>query len=410
LNADDSSGRLTPIQRRSVWTFAGVGGAVLALLTVLQGKLSALHLFTEMKFAVSLLIGAVAALISLLQSSLGNRRIGHDQARALDFALVGSATRAAEFRDPIDLGATADLSHCEYRKRDEDADVRTAMEESGLCVVGPRGAGRRRAAFEALRAVSPNAKILCPVDANGLSTLLHGQDQLLFAISRLRRRASPRRAGFRFASVRARKTRRAAVIGRREVGPAILWLDDLERFLDGLDIDGLTRFLGKTVGDKPDEDHQPSAVRVVATMRDETHKRIVGAEDDVAHRARRLLALGRVMTISTLSQGEAAPKAAEPSLQPLVTVNGTLVVLLVIILVLVLWLLRSWAHHHGWTVPPRSPLRCRPSKPRCRPAIPPRHPRPPRVCRLAETGSPRPDRELSGFGVGVSVHGRGRSP
>jgi hypothetical protein len=365
LNADDGSGRLTPVQKRSVWTFAGVGGAVLALLTVLQGQLSALHLFTDMKFAVSLLIGALAALITLLQSSLGNRRTEHDQARALDAALVGSATRAVEFWDPVDLGATAGLPQCDYRKRDEDTEIRSAMEQCWLvCVVGPRGSGKTRAAFEALRATRANAKILCPVDADGLRTLLQGQDQLLSAIAD-HDAANPRRephSGWHpFARMRHAARR---LFGHREGVPAVLWLDDLERFLDGLDIDGLTRFLGKTAGDEADEDQHPSALRLVATMRDKTHERIVGGDDDVAHRARRLLALGRVVPISALPEGEVALSATSRSPQPLpeaprvghlrptVTLNGTLVVLLAIILVLVLWLVQSWAHHHGWTVPP----------------------------------------------------------
>ena len=365
MNADDGSGRLTPVQRRSVWTFAGVGGAVLALLTVLQGQLSALHLFTDMKFAVSLLIGAVAALITLLQSSHGNRRSERDQARALDAALVGPATRAAEFWDPVDLGDTADPPNSEYQTRDEDTEIRAEMDQCWLvCVIGPRGAGKTRAAFEAVRAIRANAKILCPVDANGLSILLRGQDQLLAAIADYDAAHSRNEPGFR-RHLLARTQRVARrLFGSRKPVRAILWLDDLERFLDGLDIDGLTRFLEKTGCDETVDHRKPSALRLVATMRDDTHDRIVSGDDDIAHRARRLLALGRVVTISAVSEEETAPKDKSPPSQPLpepsrvghlrptVTLNGALVFLLAIILGLTLWLVQSWAHHHGWTVPP----------------------------------------------------------
>ena len=350
--------------RRSVGAFVGLGAATLALLSVLQSQLSDLHLFPDMKIAVSLLIGALAALATAFQSFHARSQDEDAAARELDAALAGGATRTVEQRDAIDVGATPDPDWQEHRRSFLISEIEARMRAFWLvCVIGPPDAGVTRAAFEALRATRSKAKLVCPVDANGLSYMLAARDQLLRALADNLSEEEVRKGSSLARRVGRRAKRSFRLLSEPPPVPLVLWLDGLERFVPELDVDELVRFLGST-GPDADPEHSP-AVRLVATMRAEDHDRLLAGDDDNAHRARRLLGLGCAFRLSApMARGCAAAPGEMPApatvpnppqvdeLRPEYTGRGALVVLSAVVVGLGIWLGLSWIGHHGWTVPP----------------------------------------------------------
>jgi hypothetical protein len=285
----------------------------LALLSVLQNQPSELHLFPDMKVAVSLLIGAVAALATAAQAVHSRRQEEAATARDLDAALVGGATRTVDERDLVDLGGIPHTASPIRASRDERADVESKMRTSWLvCLVGPPSAGKTQTAYAALRQVRPKALIVCPVDAAGLTCLLASRAQLLHAMNDDLARARIRAASHPGHRVLLRCRHVIASLGRPSPSvPAVLWLDGLERFLPKLDVDEVTRFLGATAPDRPGPEPSP-AVRLVATLRGDEYERLMGGNDDDAHRLRRLLGLGQLIWLAAPEGVENADSPAPP--------------------------------------------------------------------------------------------------
>ncbi|MEU2183439.1 hypothetical protein [Streptomyces thermolilacinus] len=116
--------------------------------------------------------------------------------------------------DPHALGAPHDVP---YIRRDRDADLDPERRDGFLLITGPPLSGRTTTAWAHVRRLPPGTQVCVPPPGTDL-------------------RALPER-------IAARKS------------PCVLWLDDLERYLDGLDAALLSRLIAM-------------GVRIVATMTD----------------------------------------------------------------------------------------------------------------------------------------------
>ena len=272
--------------------FLGLGAAILALLTTVQSAVLGLHFYTDVRWVVVGILALLAVLIPAWQTARARWADEADQAWALDAALAGGATLTANERPWADLGVRQSGSpnpeHVEH--------IAKAMKECwAVIVTGPAGVGKTQAALEALRSVWGDAIVVCPVDAGGLATILTGQRQLVRAIAD----RTARTARERYARVERPKDwirRRWLRLRRTERPvPAVLWLDDFERFADTIDVDLLSRLVAATQpreGDASDPTPPSVLVRVIATLRTEEYQRILDGSDDAAHHGMRLLARG----------------------------------------------------------------------------------------------------------------------
>jgi len=124
-----------------------------------------------------------------------------------------------------------------------------------VVVFGPPGAGKSRSAFEAVRRNAGDATVLMPEDAKGLKSLvMHKPSSVL-----------------------------------EPGGRGVLWLEGLEHYIEGLDLDALLRFL---------EWADSSPVILVATIRDDALEGLLqsAARDGLV--IRRLLSHGRGIFVS----------------------------------------------------------------------------------------------------------------
>ncbi len=258
---------------KHVTLLTGIGLALAAvawgLLELLQRALPSLHLRRTPELLIIFTIGAIALAIAQRQAAAAKRAAQQAAEAELDAALACWWPRRAAELSPYDLGAhpTGEAADdatvlAPYAARALDDELRRALAEPGLVVVyGPPRAGKTRTAYEAVRQACPQAALLVPEDADGLASVLARMDRL------------------------------------RPIVPApyVLWLDELERFLPGIDLDALDRLTSD--GD----------VRLVATIGQDALSALL-AEGSPArseqHLARRLLARARAIPLP-------APSAAE---------------------------------------------------------------------------------------------------
>jgi hypothetical protein len=265
----------------------GLGAALVAAAAFVPQLLPSLGL--RMPIVVSILVAAIA--VSVLVGLRRDQAADNAAARALDAkldaALVCWPPRRACELTPYELGAhpTGDgppaqgSSHevrPSYVNRAFDDAVQQALaHEASVVLYGPARAGKTRSAFRAVHCGCREARLLVPEDADGLRTTLEHADEI---VARLRKppRGTP-----------------------REAPALVLWLDELERFLPGLDLDVLDRLRR---GNR--------RMVLVATVNDGALKRLL--DERVAephaqrHRVRRLLGRSRAIHVP-------APTAAELS-------------------------------------------------------------------------------------------------
>ena len=238
--------------------FVGGLAAAVAVLTVGLDVLRAV----DLRWQTTALVAALAGLAGLAAQraiAIGQRRAEQEEReRVLDDALGWWPPPLAQEADPFELGAFP-ANGGAYVERDADVDLRKALQDPGyLVVVGPAGSGKSRSAFEAVRQSVGLAKLLVPEDDESLGRLL----------------ATGQRPP------------------RGEQG-AVLWLDGLERFLGGLRLDAVDRWVD--AGD----------LRVVATIEDGVLDALLASTGPERHIARRLLRRASVVEIDgTRRSGE----------------------------------------------------------------------------------------------------------
>ena len=226
--------------------FVGGLAAAVAVLTVGLDVLSAV----DLRWQTTALVAALAGLAGLAAQrgiALGQRRAEEEEReRVLDDALAWWPPPAAEEADPFELGAFPPNGDA-YVDRDADADLGKALEAPGyLVVVGPGGSGKSRSAFEAVRRNLPRAKLLVPEDDNSLGKLIA--------------------AGLPEGSV--------------------LWLDGVDRFLGGLRLDAVDRWI------------DAGELRVVATIEDDVRDALLASNGPERHILRRLLHRASVVEVA----------------------------------------------------------------------------------------------------------------
>jgi hypothetical protein len=268
---------------------AGTGAAAIATATLLsQTVLPSLGLREAITICLTVAAGLLVALIAALGAQENSRAAERERDALLDAGHACWPPRAVSELSPYELGAhptgehpppagedagEADADRAPavlpaYVPRSADEALRAALADSDAVVVvyGPPRAGKTRSAYEALRARHPDARLLVPEDADGLTTALAHADDLQDL---------------------ARK-------------PLVLWLDDVDRFLPGLDLDVLDRL---AAAKRP--------VRLVATIAEERLEALLdepeeGEPHPDGRRARRLLARARAIRVPTPIGAEAA--------------------------------------------------------------------------------------------------------
>ena len=216
---------------------------------------------------------ALLAIAIALLTTIGQRLIErYSQRRALENALRAWPPQRLGAADPATLGVYPAIGPGgrpePYRPRDEDPDLRRALEESKIVVVhGPSGAGKSRAAAEAGRRVLAGVPAIVPLNADALRSLADG-------------------------SVRVRLDE-----------PSIcLWLDGLDRFVEAIDARAL-QSLGKVARE----------VRIVATIRTEKWTELLSGSGQQSEAARALAAGGTVIELTPLDSvtGQPAPDTVD---------------------------------------------------------------------------------------------------
>jgi hypothetical protein len=263
--ADRSTGRHSALLAGIAVT---LGGVAYGLLQLLQTTLPSLHLRSGPQLGIAVTVGLIALAIAQHQAASTRRVERQALEDELDAGLACWRPRTASELTAFDLGAhPTGAAPSEYAERRVDGALHRALATSGVVVLyGPPRAGKSRTAYEAVRVACPRAKLLVPEDADGLATVL------------------------------ARMERLQALVG----GPFVLWLDELERFLPGLDLEALDRLIAHDGG-----------MRVVATIGEDALAELLaegGAQPD-AHRARRLLARARALPLPAPSPSEGAAVA-----------------------------------------------------------------------------------------------------
>jgi hypothetical protein len=360
VTADASPGLRNP---RVVW--AGSAAALVTVLGLSENHLEVFNLRPEILKPLTLLLAMSAVALGTLSERRVRRSAKAELDDALDDALACWPTRRVRELSPYDVGvrptlAASDVADHYVERKVVDDKLAEALNEGSVVVAfGPAGSGASRAAFEAVRAWNGDALMLIPEHAEGLRTMLKRADQL-------------------------------AIGGR----PAVVWLDDLERYVTGLDLDPLERLLRRherqgawpgrlfrRLFRRPRKPALP--VRLVATIHDDAITALLQGERR-SYPAQRLLTQARGVAIPGALDGEerrlyrehfdheppgstvAAAFDAEwnagwlrcppsdqlhPKRSWLPTINGTSAVLAIAVFAIAVWLAVA-ADRFGWTVPP----------------------------------------------------------
>lgn len=244
---------------RAAAAAAAVTLAAVAVLELVEQVASAF----ELRPWVNVLIVAAVALATLAASLIRQRG---QRERELDSALrCWPLPRMAEV-DRLRLGVfplrrgAEGTPEAEYVGRDLDGPIRDALRDrSFVLIVGPPRAGKSRTAFEAAREADGDALVVVPRDGDSLRALLELDPPLLSQRSRVPRWGSRR---------------------------AVLWLDELSRYLDALDADVLDALRD---GDVP--------VTIVGTIRADEYRKALDATGSEAEGAKAVAAEARAFEL-----------------------------------------------------------------------------------------------------------------
>jgi len=261
---------------------ATAGGLAAGCAWAAQQALGVFDLYFTAIFTACATIAA--ALLGVLADRHRAVRERAREERELDALLACYPPPTVAGADPYDLGAIAGPGFPDserwtpYVARPEvDERLARLLDEHDLVVVtGGPGVGKSRAAFQAMLAAYPDRRLLVPENGSALATLLADHLPALTAPH----------AG-------------------------VLWLDDLPRFLDGLEVDGLDCL-------------RSAGVSVVCTARADDLRGLREAASDVGRAARRLLGRAAVVDVSTAEpvEGWFPPSAIEWE-RPLCAGTGT---------------------------------------------------------------------------------------
>ncbi len=261
------------------------GTLAVAVVAAVPAAISQLPI-RQMAWALAVvLLAVVTYLIRYAMYRRGERRARQDRRdRVGDLLALWPLPTAAEV-DPAALGIgewsngpSEDPQGARYEARPIDDVLRTAVTTGKIVVVlGARGSGKSRSALEALRADDQlgAAGLVVPADAGALRDLLAA-------------RADAVRPDQRY----------------------VLWLDDLDRFLDGLRLRDLDRLVAS------------DRVTVVGTLDDRAAEAVHAAGGDRAHALRGLMARAHRVTMPQQSSDDArrpdwlcsGPSAYRPAL------------------------------------------------------------------------------------------------
>lgn len=258
------------IRRRGLVSAAGASAAAFAVLGLAQQVIAKFDLRLEANFLLVLVTG-VAGWWAQRLGVLGRRaEEARVRERESNEALAIWPVPTVSESNPFDLGVYPSFGPHDafYLARDVDTQVREALTHTTFTLLyGPPGSGKSRTAFEGLRRLHGNALVLVAEDATALTRLTAAPPPL-------------------------------------DVGPdgVVLWLDGLERFLEGLSLEAL---VGLATPGTP--------FLVVATIDEGVLRELVASPGQQGHTARRFLA--RAVTIhvpAKLRAGELAAARGAP--------------------------------------------------------------------------------------------------
>lgn len=262
-------------------SFLGAG-AVYGVIQLLESQLNAFHLLTGVQVLVSLTVGVLGLLLSQLRIVHTANLEDQQRADALDVGMASFTPRHIGELSAFDLGVRRSEDELgAYVERDLDRALAEALENVGaVVVVGPERCGKTRTALHCIES-NDKAVLLIPEDAPGLAVIL----------SDANRRALRKRA-----------------FKRGEL--PVLWLDNLERFLVGLDLDALDRFQRPALAlvtpsrwtwlrsrarsrlpyRRRTASLDPPQVRLPATLDEDHFNALLEGSDEASRTGRRLLA------------------------------------------------------------------------------------------------------------------------
>jgi hypothetical protein len=189
-------------------------GAFYALIQLLQNQLGAFHLQPWVERLMTLTVAVLGLLITQMRAVHQDDVAERQRSAALDTGMASFTPRRVGELSGVDLGVRfAGGEPGTYVERDADEELAEAFENVGsVVVVGPARCGKTRTALQVAQR-DDEAVLLVPEHATGLAAIL---------------------------------TPEARDIVRRQAFAAgsepVLWLDNLERFIDGLDLDALDQF------------------------------------------------------------------------------------------------------------------------------------------------------------------------
>jgi hypothetical protein len=286
----------------SRYAFVGLGAIVTSVLGFVLAGLADFHFRKYVPLPLGGLIVTVVLAITWWGTLRSARLEAAEQENRLDAALAGWPPRAIEHLSPFDLGVCPSSGPLpdSYEPRVEDDEVGKAVRNARMVLlVGPAGAGKTRAACQAAHSELAGAMVLAPLDGPALGTLVAGGDRL----------------------------------GLGSDSKVVLWLDSLERFFEGLDIDSLDRLttwstrpgrlrqaLGSARsrlklghGSQHEVSRGDAQVKVLATIREDTLESALHGDGERAYVARRLLAR---MTLVNIGARPASAKVTPPAAAP----------------------------------------------------------------------------------------------
>jgi hypothetical protein len=293
------------------YAFVGLGAIVTSVLGFVLAGLADFHFRKYVPLPLGGLIVTAGLAITWWGTLRSARLEADEQENRLDAALAGWPPRTVEHLSPFDLGArpgSGPLPDDSYESPPEDEEVKDAVRNARMVLlVGPAGAGKTRAAYEAARSELAGAMVLAPLDGPALGTLVANGDRL----------------------------------GLASDVKVVLWLDSLERFFAGLDIDSLDRLTTWSARPGPlrraldvartrltrrraraeEVPQSETRVKVLATIREETLESALHGDGERAYVARRLLARMTIVNIAARPAPAPVPAnatgAAGPGAAPL---------------------------------------------------------------------------------------------
>lgn len=233
---------------RTSATGVGIAGISVAVLQFMESRATDFNPSRKVSILIAiagLFAGMVFERVVLL---LGRRNTLDTHLRTWPLERLGDV-------DPLSLGvfpATPASGLQKYVPRSIDGDVEEALsgeplQRRNVVIFGPTGAGKSRTAYQAAKAAQEDAVVVVPATADGLGELL--EDDAWQALP----------------------------------PDAILWLDDLERYLDVLAASSANVLFDPE-----------SPWTVVATIREDKYREMIEAGGDLGESARRLLRSARV--------------------------------------------------------------------------------------------------------------------